>query len=73
MPLTDAAIRAAKPRERAYKLPDSQGMYLEVMPAGAKYWRLKYRVDGKEKRAALGVYPTVSLLAARKARDAIKD
>ncbi|CAB3726844.1 hypothetical protein LMG24076_05132 [Trinickia soli] len=37
-------------------------MYLEVMPLGAKYWRLKYRIDGKEKRAALGVYPKVSLL-----------
>lgn len=37
-------------------------MYLEVMPSGAKYWRLKYRIDGKEKRAALGVYPKVSLL-----------
>lgn len=73
MPLTDATVRSAKPRERAYKLADSQGMYLEVMPTGAKYWRLKYRVDGKEKRAALGVYPTVSLLAARKARDAIKE
>lgn len=73
MPLTDAAIRAAKARERAYKLADGQGMYLEVMPSGAKYWRLKYRVDGKERRAALGVYPAVSLLAARKARDAIKD
>lgn len=48
-------------------------MYLEVMPSGAKYWRLKYRIDGKEKRAALGVYPNVSLLEARKARDSIKD
>lgn len=73
MPLSDAAVRSAKPRERAYKLADGQGMYLEVMPTGAKYWRLKYRIDGKEKRAALGVYPTVSLLAARKARDSIKD
>ena len=73
MPLTDAAVRAAKPREKAYKLADSQGMYLHVAPSGAKYWRLKYRVDGKERVHALGVYPTVSLLAARKARDAIKD
>lgn len=48
-------------------------MYLEVMPSGAKYWRLKYRIDGKEKRAALGVYPKVSLLEARKERDKIKD
>lgn len=73
MPLTDAAVRAAKPREKAYKLADGQGMYLEVKPTGAKYWRLKYRFDGKEKLAALGVYPTVSLLADRKAREAIKD
>lgn len=48
-------------------------MYLEVMPSGAKYWRLKYRIDGKEKRAALGVYPNVSLLEARKERDKIKE
>ena len=73
MPLTDAAMRAAKPREKAYKLADGRGMYLEMTPSGAKYWRLKYRVDGKERVHAIGVYPTVSLLAARKARDAIKD
>jgi hypothetical protein len=48
-------------------------MYLEVMPNGSKYWRLKYRIDGKEKRMALGVYPAVTLLAARKARDDIKE
>ncbi|MGG1949008.1 integrase arm-type DNA-binding domain-containing protein [Trinickia sp. NRRL B-1857] len=73
MPLTDVAVRAAKPREKAYKLADGHGMYLEVMPSGAKYWRLKYRIDGKEKRAALGVYPNVSLLEARKERDKIKE
>lgn len=73
MPLTDLAIRSAKPRERAYKLTDGQGMYLQVMTTGSKYWRMKYRLDGKEKRVALGVYPTVSLLAARKARDTAKD
>ncbi|HDR9002602.1 TPA: tyrosine-type recombinase/integrase [Burkholderia vietnamiensis] len=73
MPLTDVAVRAAKPREKSYKLADGQGMYLEIMPNGSKYWRLKYRIDGKEKRMALGVYPAVTLLAARKARDEIKD
>ncbi|MFM0566928.1 tyrosine-type recombinase/integrase [Paraburkholderia caledonica] len=73
MPLTDVAARSAKPREKAYKLADGQGMYLEVMPNGSKYWRLKYRIDGKERRAALGVYPAVSLLAARKAREEIKE
>jgi integrase len=73
MPLTDVAVRAAKPREKSYKLTDGHGMYLEVMPNGSKYWRLKYRIDGKEKRMALGVYPAVTLLAARKARDEAKD
>ncbi|HDR9187986.1 integrase [Burkholderia vietnamiensis] len=73
MPLTDVAVRAAKPREKSYKLADGQGMYLEIMPNGSKYWRLKHRIDGKEKRMALGVYPAVTLLAARKARDEIKD
>ncbi len=73
MPLTDAAVRAAKPRDKAYKLADGQGMYLHVAPNGAKYWRMKYRVDGKERVHAIGVYPAVSLLAARKARDGIKE
>ena len=73
MPLTDLAAKSAKPRERSYKLADGQGMYLEVMPNGSKYWRLKYRFDGKEKREALGVYPEVSLLEARKAREEVKD
>ena len=69
--LTEAAIRQAKPKDKSYRLPDGNGMYLEVMPTGAKYWRLKYRYDGKEKRLAFGVYPTVTLTKARdKARAA---
>jgi hypothetical protein len=56
MPLTDTAIRNAAPRERPYRLADGEGMYLEVSPAGGKYWRLKYRFGGKEKRLALGTY-----------------
>jgi hypothetical protein len=54
MPLTDVEIRNARPREKAYRLADGAGMYLEVSPAGGKYWRLKYRIAGKEKRLALG-------------------
>ncbi|NYH12982.1 integrase arm-type DNA-binding domain-containing protein [Paraburkholderia bryophila] len=73
MPLTDIAVRSAKPRDKAYKLADGQGMYLEAMPNGSKYWRPRHRIDGKERRAALGVYPAVSLLAARKAREEIKN
>ncbi|MDG2539844.1 tyrosine-type recombinase/integrase [Dyella jiangningensis] len=69
MPLTDTAIRKAAPRNKPYKLADGGGLYLEVMPTGSKYWRLKYRVDGKEKRLALGVYPDVTLAAARTGKE----
>jgi hypothetical protein len=68
MPLSDKAIQAAKPLPASYKLADGEGMYLEVMPTGSKYWRLKYRFAGKEKRLALGVYPETSLAHAREKR-----
>jgi integrase len=69
MPLTVAAVRAAKPQEKSYRLSDEKGMYLEVTAAGGKYWRLKYRFAGKEKLLALGVFPEVSVADARQARD----
>ena len=69
MPLTDTAIRNAKPVQKAKKLFDGGGMYLEVAPSGGKWWRLKYRFGGKEKRLSLGVYPDVSLKDARERRD----
>jgi integrase len=69
MPLTDPAIRNAKPRERPYKLGDAGGLFLLVTPAGAKWWRLKYRFGGKAKLLSLGVYPQVSLKEARAKRD----
>ncbi|WP_176052191.1 tyrosine-type recombinase/integrase [Paraburkholderia caribensis] len=69
MPLTDAEIRNARPRDKAYRLADGLGMYLEVAATGGKYWRLKYRFGGKEKRLALGVYPEVGAKAARVRRD----
>jgi integrase len=65
MPLTDTAARRAQPRPRPYRLADGQGLYLEVVPSGSRYWRLKYRFAGKEKRLAIGVYPAVSLAKAR--------
>lgn len=68
MALTDTAIRNAKPRDRDYKLADGNGLYLLVTPSGGKLWRLKYRLDGIERKLALGKYPAVSLLDARKAR-----
>lgn len=69
MPLTDTAVRKAAPRAKPYKLADGGGMYLEVMPTGAKYWRMKYRHAGREKRLALGVYDRVTLAAARNRRE----
>ena len=65
MKLNDVAVRKAKPEVKPYKMADGGGMYLEVMPNGSKYWRVKYRFNGKEKRLAFGVYPTVSLSMAR--------
>jgi hypothetical protein len=69
MALTDIAIRNAKPREKPYKMGDSLGLFLLVAPSGGKLWKLKFRVDGKEKKLSLGSYPDVSLKDARKKRD----
>jgi integrase len=63
--LTELAIKKAKPKEKSYKISDGGGLYLEVMPNGSKYWRMKYRFGGKEKRLAFGVYPLVTLASAR--------
>lgn len=57
MPLTDIKIKKAGAKEKAYKLSDGKGLYLEVRLNGSKYWRYKYRFVGKEKLLALGVYP----------------
>ena len=65
----DLRFRNAKPQEKPFKLSDEQGLYLLVNPSGGKYWRLKYRLDGKEKLLALGVYPAVTLETARDLRD----
>ena len=69
MPLTETAIRNAKPAEKPIRLFDGGGLYLEVSPRGGKWWRLKYRQNGKEKRISLGVYPDVGLKLARERRD----
>ena len=72
MKLKDIQCRNAKPKEKAYKLADGGGMYLEIMPNGSKYWRLKYRIHEKEKRLAIGVYPSVPLSEAREKREEAK-
>jgi len=72
MPLTDAAVRSAKPKEKPYKLADERGLFLLVNTSGSKYWRLKFRVDGKEKLLSFGTYPEVRLREARERRDEAK-
>lgn len=71
-PLTPTQIRTAKPREKIYNLFDGGGLFLQVTPTGSKRWRLKYRINGKEYRKSLGVYPATGLSDARAKRDAIK-
>ncbi len=72
MAKSDTKFRNAKPMEKPYKLSDELGLYLLVNPVGSKYWRLKYRIDGREKLFALGVYPDVPLETARARRDAAR-
>ncbi|SAK51101.1 integrase [Caballeronia glebae] len=72
MALTDVGVRNAKPKDKLYRLFDERGMYLEISAAGGKWWRLKYRFGGKEKRLSLGVYPDVGLKEARDRRDAAR-
>ena len=69
MSLTNTAIRNVKPSDKTQRLYDSKGLYMEVAPSGGKWWRFKYRIDGKEKRISLGIYPDVSLSEARDNRD----
>ena len=72
MALTDIKCKNTKPTDKPQKLGDSGGLYLHVMPNGSKYWRMKYRIHGKEKLLALGVYPETTLSEARDKRDAAR-
>ena len=73
MKLTDRYIKALKPEIKTKRHFDGNGMYLEVSPAGGKWWRLKYRINGSEKRISLGTYPEVSLQAARTAANEYRE
>ena len=57
MPLTDVQVRQARPKDKVYKLRDERGLLLMVRPTGAKWWRLRYKIQGKENMLSLGVYP----------------
>lgn len=68
MKLTARQVDTSRPKDKPYKLSDGGGLYLLVNPNGSRYWRLKYRIAGKEKLLALGVYPDVTLAEARQKR-----
>lgn len=70
--ISDAALRAAKPRDKPYKIACGRGLYLEVMPGGSKLWRWKYRINLKENRTALGSYPEISLKDAQAEVDNVR-
>jgi integrase len=67
--VTDLVALSAKPAQKPYKLTERDGFYLLVNPNGSRWWRFKYRVDGREKGLSFGVYPEVPLSLARKRRD----
>jgi integrase len=73
MKLTDSIAKAAKPKDKPYSLPDGQGLALYVQPSGAKWWRYRYRFNGKGKMLSLGVYPAVTLASARKELARLKE
>lgn len=70
--LNDAKCKAAKPKDKGYKLFDGYGMFLFISPAGGKHWRMTYRVEGKAQTASLGPYPLLSLVEARAKRDDLR-
>lgn len=72
MKLNARTVDTSKAKDKAYKISDGGGLYLLVNTNGSRYWRLKYRVAGKEKLLALGVYPDISLADARAKRDEAK-
>jgi integrase len=72
MPLSVVAIKAAKGREKKYKLADDGGLHLLVTPAGGRYWRMNYRHLGKQKTLSFGVWPETGLADAREQRDAAR-
>lgn len=70
--LTDAKIKTLKPQEKVYRLLDADRLYIEVRPTGAKFWRLKYVLNGKESSMSLGEYPSVTLADARQLKDEVR-
>lgn len=69
MALTDTALKALKPKDKAYTAADERGLYVEVFPTGGIVWRYRYRVDGRREKLTLGKYPALTLKNARIKRD----
>ena len=70
MPLTDTKIKNARPQEKPYTLQDGQGLYLEIRPSGAKFWRYRFWLTPtKDGRYTIGEYPAITLSDARKERE----
>ncbi len=67
--LTETKIKAAKPRDKTYKLADGGGLTLLVRPNGSKLWRFRYRFHGIENMLSVGTFPHVGLALARDRRD----
>ena len=73
MALNHIQITNAKPRDKAYKLADSDGLYLFIQPNGAKLWRMNYRHLGRQKTLYFGAWPEVGVAAARQLRDKARE
>lgn len=69
MPLSNTKINSTAPKGKPFKLADEKGLFLLVNPNGSRYWRLRYRIAGKEKSLSLGIFPEVGLKEARIKRD----
>ena len=67
MALTDIAVKNSKPKEKAYKLSDGHGLYLQISPSGGKLWRYDFAINKHRKTLALGTYPVITLQEAREA------
>lgn len=72
-PISEDIVKNSTPEEKQYTIFDGGGLHLLVTPTGGKLWRFKYRFEGKEKKLAIGTYPTTTLEDARRSRDAAKE
>lgn len=70
--ITEEDIANAQPKAKPYRLLAGEGLHVLVSPAGGKYWRMKYRMAGRQNTYSMGVFPKVSLKEAIRLRDEAK-